>query len=106
MILREVKKISVQIRRFSGKQLSVMNWWWKGSGRESCDAIICDGAVRSGKTMSMCISFFTWTSHAFDDTSFAICGKTISSLRRNIIVPLLPQLESLGFACEEKVSQN
>jgi len=96
----------VQIRRFSKKQLTVMNWWWKGSRHDKCDAIVCDGAVRSGKTMSMCISFLAWMCHEFDSATFAICGKTISSMRRNIIVPLLPLLDSMGFTCEEKISQN
>jgi len=101
-----VKIINVQFRRFSKKQLTVLNWWHKGSGHEHCDAIVCDGAVRSGKTISMCISFVGWLSYAFADTSFAICGKTITSLRRNIVLPLLPILRDLGFECEEKISRN
>ena len=95
-----------QIRRFSRKQLSVLNWWWKGSGQAGRDAIICDGAVRSGKTLCMCISFVAWLSHEFNGADFAICGKTITSLRRNIAVPMLPMLRELGFRCEEKISKN
>lgn len=41
----------------------------------------------------------------FNDTSFAICGKTVTSLRRNIITPLLPVLTELGFQCREYVSK-
>ena len=70
------------------------------------DGIICDGAVRSGKTTCMSLSFIAWTFYNFNDTSFAICGKTISSLRRNIITDLIPRLRELGFDCEEKFSQN
>ena len=98
--------MKVEIRRFSKKQLKVFNWWWKGSGHDTRDAIVCDGAVRSGKTMSMCISFLAWMCYEFDGASFAICGKTITSLRRNIIVPLLPQLRGMNFVCEERLSQN
>jgi hypothetical protein len=42
----------------------------------------------------------------FSDSSFAVCGKTITSLRRNIITPMLPMLRSLGFTYEELVSKN
>ena len=62
--------------------------------------------MRSGKTLCMSISFAAWAFAAFDGCSFAICGKTITSLRRNIVVPLLPLLRELGFRCEEKLSRN
>jgi len=68
--------------------------------------VICDGAVRSGKTLSMCVSFAAWLSHDFHDTAFALCGKTIVSLRRNIVVPILPILRAHGFECEEKITGN
>ena len=42
----------------------------------------------------------------FCDTSFAICGKTISSLRRNVITPLLPTLKELGFSVDYRISRN
>ena len=86
--------------------MSVLNWWWKGSGHTGRDAIICDGAVRSGKTLSTSISFMGWMCYRYHNTSFAVCGKTIVSLRRNIITPLLPVLRDLGFECREKLSQN
>lgn len=91
---------------FSPKQLTLLTWWCKNSPFSSCDAIICDGAVRSGKTVCMCISFVSWAFYGFSDCSFAFCGKTVTSLRRNVITPLLPLLRDLGFKCEEKVSKN
>lgn len=91
---------------FSQKQLSVLNWWCKGSDVKDKNGIICDGAVRSGKTLCMGISFICWSFYAFSDTSFAICGKTISSLRRNVITPLLPTLKELGFSVDYRVSRN
>jgi PBSX family phage terminase large subunit len=42
----------------------------------------------------------------FNGGSFAICGKTITSLRRNVITPLVNLLGTLGFTCLEKVSRN
>lgn len=91
---------------FSKKQLAVLSWWHKDSPFSSYDGIICDGAVRSGKTTCMSVSFVAWSFYSFDDTSFAICGKTITSLRRNIITELLPRLREMGFECKEKQSQN
>lgn len=91
---------------FSEKQLTALTWWHESSPFSSCDGLICDGAVRSGKTTCMSLSFVLWAFFNFDDTSFAICGKTIASLRRNITVSLLPVLKGLGFDCREKVSQN
>lgn len=52
-------------------------------------AIICDGSVRSGKTASMILGFVHWAMRFFDGKNFGICGKTISSTERNIILPLL-----------------
>lgn len=70
------------------------------------DAIICDGAVRSGKTLCMSVSFIAWAFSAFSDSSFALCGKTIASLRRNVVTVILPVLRELGFECNEKLSRN
>jgi len=35
-----------------------------------------------------------------------MCGKTIASLRRNVVSVLLPVMNDLGFLCEEKLSKN
>ncbi len=91
---------------FSEKQLLALSWWHDSSPYRSYDGLICDGAVRSGKTTCMSISFVAWAFYRFDDTSFAICGKTISSLRRNIITELIPRLRELGFVCRDKLSHN
>lgn len=95
-----------KFEKFSKKQLTVLSWWNEKSPFKSYDGIICDGAVRSGKTTCMCISFVLWAFYRFDDADFALCGKTITSLRRNIVTPLLPLLASLGFEYKEKLSQN
>lgn len=91
---------------FSKKQLAVLTWWCRESGASNRNGIICDGAIRSGKTLCMSISFISWAFYCFNDTSFAICGKTIASLRRNVITPLIPNLTSLGFQCDYKMSRN
>lgn len=96
----------LQFSPFSKKQLTALSWWHPDSSLSSYDALICDGAVRSGKTLCMSISFIAWSFFAFSDTSFAICGKTVQSVRRNIVTPILPLIRQLGFSCEEKLSRN
>lgn len=91
---------------FSKKQLAVLNWWCVNNPNHTKNGIICDGAVRSGKTLCMSLSFICWAFYNFSDTSFALCGKTIASLRRNVITPLLPVLKELGFGCDYKISRN
>ncbi len=91
---------------FSPKQMKALCWWLPESPFCNRDAVICEGAVRSGKTLCMSVSFVTWAFSAFSDSSFALCGKTISSLRRNVITVILPILRELGFECNEKYSRN
>jgi PBSX family phage terminase large subunit len=55
----------------------------------SYDALICDGAVRSGKTSIMMISFVRWAMENFSNQRFGICGKTVDSAVKNIIVPFI-----------------
>ena len=47
--------------RFSPKQRRVLDWW-RGGGY---DAVICDGAVRSGKSFALTLSFFLWAMTCF-----------------------------------------
>ena len=53
------------------------------------DAIICDGAVRSGKTSIMMWSFVEWAMREFNFQRFGICGKTVDSASKNIISPFI-----------------
>ena len=91
---------------FSPKQRTVLTWWMPGSGYAQREAIVCDGAVRSGKTMAMGLSFFLWASTCFHGQQFGVCGKTIASLRRNVLAEVLPKLEALGAQWTEKRSEN
>lgn len=96
----------MEFKTFSKKQLYALGWWCKNSPYCDCDAIICDGAVRSGKTLCMSISFILWSLYAFSGKDFAICGKTVRGVRRNVITPLLSTLRELGFGVNEKLSAN
>ena len=91
---------------FSPKQRQVLTWWRPGSPDRGRQAIICDGAVRSGKTLCTGLSFFCWAMSSFQNRNFALCGRTIQSVRRNLLSELLPMLEGMGFRCVQKVSKN
>ena len=84
---------------FSEKQRRVLTWWRPGSPDQGRQAIICDGAVRSGKTLCTGLSFFCWAMSSFQNRSFALCGRTIQSVRLNLLSELIPLLENMGFRC-------
>ena len=73
---------------FSEKQKQVLRFPHTGY-----DALICDGAVRSGKTSVMSLSFFLWAMAKFNGCSFAFCGKSVGAVERNLVTPLL----SIGY---------
>lgn len=91
-------------RKFSKRQLLAMTWWNRPrfQGR---DAIICDGSIRSGKTLSMTVGFLLWSMARFDGERFALCGKTIESLRRNVVTSIPDWLEGV-FTVTEYRSEN
>ncbi len=79
--------------------------WWNRPELSGYEGIICDGAVRSGKTVAMAVGFFLWSMARFDGSVFGICGKTIGALRRNMIVRLSDWLGGL-FSVTEHRSEN
>lgn len=83
----------------------MLTWWTDTSPCKGADGIIADGAVRSGKTLCMSLSFVLWAMSRFDRTSFALCGKTAGSLKRNVIYPLLPILRTRGFDITERMTE-
>ena len=91
---------------FSPKQRTALTWWVPGKETAGMEAIVCDGAVRSGKTLAMGLGFFLWAQSSFDGKKFGVCGKTIASLRRNVLSEILPRLEALGAQWKEKRSEN
>ena len=74
-------------RSFSKRQILALTWWNRPELKEY-DAIVCDGAVRSGKTVCMASGFILWAMASFDGEVFGLCGKTVLSLRRNIVMNL------------------
>lgn len=100
------KKNSFKWQPFSEKQKKIMTWWCDASPYKDWDGIIADGSVRSGKTVSMAPAFVNWAMANYDECDFALCGKTVGSLRRNVINTLKQQLISLGYEYEEKRTEN
>ena len=54
----------------------------------------------------MGLSFFLWAMARFNGRQLGLCGKTITSLRRNLLAELVPYLRRLGFDCWERRSEN
>ena len=47
-------------QNFSKRQMLALTWWNR-PGLQGYEGIICDGAIRSGKTLSMVTGFFLWS---------------------------------------------
>lgn len=82
---------------FSRKQKQILTWWLPDSPVKDYDGIIADGAIRSGKTVCMSLSFVMWSMASFNGQNFAMCGKTIGSFRRNVLFWLKLMLKSRGY---------
>lgn len=91
---------------FSLKQLQVLTWWSPGSPYKDKTAIVADGSVRAGKTVVMSLSYVIWAMTNFDGQNFGMAGKTIGSLRRNVIMTLMTMLRSEGFVVKDRRSEN
>ena len=75
--------------KLSRKQKTVFRWAY----RPEAYALICDGSVRSGKTAAMACSFIHWAMSQFDGERFAICGNTVKSAERNIIMEIMQMVD-------------
>lgn len=104
--MARVKKAVFKFKPFSNKQLKVLTWWLPNSPVHDCDGIIADGAIRSGKTLSMSLSFVMWAMETFDRQNFGMCGKTIGSFRRNVLFWLKLMLRSRGYKVQDKRADN
>ncbi len=94
----------MRYQSFSLRQKTALTWWNR-SELAGYDGLICDGSVRSGKTLSMSVGFLLWSMTRFDGEQFAICGKTIEALRRNV-TDLLPKWLEGIYTFQERRSEN
>ena len=101
-----VKKASFKFKPFSNKQLKILTWWLANSPVHDRDGIIADGAIRSGKTISMCLSYAMWAMESFNGQNFGMCGKTIGSFRRNVLFWLKLMLVSRGYKVVDQRADN
>lgn len=49
----------MEYQKLSPRQNLAMTWWNR-PGFEVYDGIICDGSIRSGKTVAMTVGFIMW----------------------------------------------
>ena len=103
-----MKRISqiFQFKPFSKKQRKVLNWWCPDSPVKDRDGIIADGAIRSGKTVCMSLSYVMWAMATFNGQNFGMCGKTIGSFRRNVLFWLKLMLKSRGYKVTDHRADN
>ena len=104
--MARLKPVPFQYKPFSRKQKKVLTWWMKESGVSDADGIIADGAIRSGKTVCMALSFMLWAMSSFNGMNFAICGKTVGSFRRNVLSVIKQMLPARGYQLKDKRAEN
>lgn len=103
--MKKIKQL-FKFKPFSQKQRKVLNWWCDTSPVKDYDGIIADGAIRSGKTVSMSLSFVMWAMTTFNGQNFGMCGKTIGSFRRNVLFWLKLMLRSRGYGISDHRADN
>ena len=89
-----LKQNAFEFKPFSVKQKKVLTWWCEDSPVKDKDGIVADGAIRSGKTLCMSLSFVLWAMSTFNQQNFGMAGKTIGSFRRNVLFWLKLMLKS------------
>lgn len=105
MLVRYRQK-GFEFKPFSEKQKKVLTWWCKDSPVREKEGIIADGAIRSGKTLCMSLSFVIWAMSTFNMQNLGMAGKTIGSFRRNVLFWLKLMLKSRGYQVSDHRSDN
>lgn len=104
--MTKMKTASFKWSPLSKKQLKVLTWWRPSSPVREKDAVICDGSVRAGKTVVMSLSYVVWAMDTFDGENLGMAGKTIGSLRRNVLQPLKRILKGRGYKLKDHRADN
>ena len=121
-------RVQFKYAPFSHKQLDVLRWWIDPKihdylkdgtdynavvkahpellNRRDKETIICDGSVRAGKTLIMSMSYILWSMTNYNQQQFGIAGKTIGSLRRNVITPLKRMLLDRHYTVKDHRADN
>ena len=106
MAIRNQKKVRFQFQPFSKKQKKLLTWWHPQSPYHDYDMIICDGAIRSGKTIAMITSFILWSTQTFENENFIIAGRSMGALKRNVLEPMFKILTSQGLSYKYVRTEN
>lgn len=105
--MAKIKTSSIfKFKPFSRKQRQIFNWWTENSPVKDSDGIIADGAIRSGKSICMSLSFVMWAMDSFNGQNFGMCGKSVGSFRRNVLFWLKMMLSGRGYSYTDKRSEN
>lgn len=103
---RRIRRTVFKFQPFSRKQKQILTWWTNKSAVKDMDGIIADGAIRSGKTISMSLSYIIWAMTSFNGQNFGMAGKTIGSFRRNVLFWLKIMLISRGYRFKDHRTDN
>ena len=82
---------------FSAKQRALILAPQPGGEAAGRDLLLIDGAIRSGKTIACICAFVLWSAR-FSGENFILAGKTLGSLRRNVLLPMLRILTAFDVA--------
>ena len=69
---------------FSNKQMEVLKFPYS-----DYEALICDGAIRAGKSVVMLVAYLTSSMANYNECKFALCSKTVKTAERNIIKTIM-----------------
>lgn len=91
--------------RYSEKQRELATWWAEGSPSSGRDGVIAEGAIRSGKTWAMVTGFLLWSQRRFSGRNFIVAGRSVMSLKRNVVGPMLSLMRDMGWPYEYNRSE-
>jgi PBSX family phage terminase large subunit len=110
MIMATMRKTKIEngfnFKPFSKKQLKLLTWWTENSPYKDYDMILCDGSIRSGKTVAMITSFIMWSITNFTNQNFILAGKSMGSMKRNVLEPFFQILTTKGLKYKYTRSEN
>ena len=95
-----------EFKPFSDRQLKLLAGWQDDSPINERFICVADGAIRSGKSVVCVLSFILYVMTHFNQQQAAIAGKTVMSVRRNIVNPLKQILLTIGYELIEHRSEN
>lgn len=106
MAKKRKKTTSFKFRPFSLKQKKLLMWWTDSSPYRDYDMVVAEGAIRSGKTISMIDSFVTWSLAKHRNQNFIMAGKSMGALKRNVLEPMFQILTAKGIDYHYHRSEN